>query len=157
MKELEKNNILYLVKMGCDYEPDTYDMKGSDVGNYRIRGTFHDKNNDIIFIEFGSGCRYKNNKLINRTGLRIDHQFNTSIDWDENKSHIKIDYTELDSYNYTKSDILKYIKNKFGVCFNNLILIDTRLFDYDYTKIAGDEIKPDFNYIKPKNAEIVKH
>ena len=143
---MKKN--LYLVKMGCDYDERTTDMQGSDVGNYRIRGTFHDKNGDLIFIEFGSGCRYQNNKLISRIKLRIDHQFNASQDWDENKSHIKIDYQKLDAYNYTKSAILLYIANQFGVKFDNLILIDTSICNYDYRKIAGDEFIPDTEAIE---------
>ncbi len=135
---------LYLVKMGGDYNENTIDMQGSDVGNYRIRGTFHDQNNNLIFIEFGNGCSYnKNGKLFSRTKLRIDHQFNASQSWDENESHIKIKYEELDGYNYTKKDILQYIFNNFGVKFDNLELIDCCLCDYDYEKIAGDEFEPD--------------
>jgi len=143
---MEKN--LYLVKMGCDYNENETDMQGSDVGNYRIRGTFHDKKGNLIFIEFGSGCKYQNNKLINRIKLRIDHQFNASQDWDENKSHIKIDYQKLDAYNYTKKDILLYIQKKFGVKFDNLILIDRSICNYDYKKIAGDEFIPDTKAIE---------
>lgn len=139
---------LCLVKMGMDYDEKAIDMKGSNVGNYRIRGTFHDKNNNLIFIEFGNGMKYKNRKLISRIGLRVDHQFNMSIDRDENKSHIKIDYSSLDAYNYTKEDILKYIYNNFGVQFDELVLIDTRFCNYDYEKIAGDEFEPNIEDIK---------
>lgn len=133
---------LYLVKMGCDYnEENAPEMKGSDVGNYRIRGTFHDKNGDVIFVEFGNGCeRNKNGETINYIKLRVDSQFNTTIDWDCNKSGIKIDYDMLYNYNYTKKDILRYIKDVFGVEFNDLELIDTRFFNYDYKKIPGDEV-----------------
>lgn len=133
---------LYLVKMGMDYnEENAPEMKGSDVGNYRIRGTFHDKNGDVIFVEFGNGCkRNKDGKTINCRKLRVDFQFNTTIDWDCNISSIKIDYDMLDNYNYTKKDILRYIKDVFGVEFNNLELIDTRFFNYDYEKIPGDEV-----------------
>lgn len=147
---MEKN--LCLVKMGGDYDEKVIDMQGSDVGNYRIRGTFHDKNGNLIFIEFGSGCKYdrrhKKIELISRIKLRIDHQFNASQDWDENKSHIKIDYQKLEAYNYTKKDILLYIKNQFGVKFDNLILIDTSICNYDYKKIAGDEFIPDTKAIE---------
>lgn len=140
---------LYLVKMGMDYtEESDQSMIDSDVGNYRIRGTFHDCNNNLIFVEFGNGCKYKNKQLISRTQLRIDHQFNASQDWDENKSHIKIDYNELDAYKYTKQDILLYIKNKFGVKFDNLILIDLSICDYDYRQIAGDDFQPDIKAIE---------
>lgn len=133
---------LYLVKMGMDYnEENAPEMKGSDVGNYRIRGTFHDKNGDVIFVEFGNGYeRNKDGKTIFDIKLRVDFQFNTSIDWDCNISSIKIDYDMLDNYNYTKKDILRYIKDVFGVEFNNLELIDTRFFNYDYEKIPGDEV-----------------
>lgn len=143
---MEKN--LYLVKMGCDYNESETEMQGSDVGNYRIRGTFHDKNNNLIFIEFGSGCKYAKNKLVSRIKLRIDHQFNASQDWDENKSHIKIDYQILDAYNYTKKDILLYIQKQFGVKFDNLILIDRTICNYDYKQTAGDEFIPDEKAIK---------
>lgn len=139
---------LYLVKMGGDYDEKNTDMKGSDVGNYRIRGTFHDKNNNLIFIEFGSALKYKGKKIISRIKLRVDHQFNMSIDRDENVSHIKIDYKSLEAYNYTKKDILKYIYNNFGVQFDELVLIDTRLCNYDYEKISGDEFQPNLEDIK---------
>lgn len=133
---------LYLVKMGCDYtEESAPEMRGSDVGNYRIRGTFHDKNGDVIFIELGNGYERDNKgNIINATKLRVDFQFNTAIDWDCNVSSIKIDYDMLDKYNYTKKDILKYIKDVFGVEFDNLELIDTRFFDYDYETTPGDEV-----------------
>lgn len=133
---------LYLVKMGCDYtEESAPEMRGSDVGNYRIRGTFHDKNGDVIFVEFGNGyIRDDKGKSINAIKLRVDFQFNTSIDWDCNKSSIKIDYDMLDKYNYTKKDILRYIKDVFGVEFDNLELIDTRFFNYDYHETPGDEV-----------------
>lgn len=140
---------LYLVKMGMDYDNNNLEMKGSDVGNYRIRGTFHDKNGDVIFVEFGNGCQYdKNFKKISNIKLRVDFQFNASIDWDCNNSSIKIDYDLLDNYNYTKQDILRYIKDVFGVEFDNLDLIDTSLFNYDYKEITGDEIKPDLKKIE---------
>lgn len=138
---MEKN--LYLVKMGCDYKENEGDMMGSDVGNYRIRGTFHDSENNLIFVEFGSGCSFKNGKMTSRIKLRVDHQYNASIDWDENKSHIKIDYDALDAYNYTKKDILQYIFNNFGVKFDNLELIDCSICNYEYKEIAGDDFQPD--------------
>lgn len=145
-KEIKK---ICLVKMGMDYtEESDQSMTGSDVGNYRIRGTFHDCNGDLIFIEFGNCYKYLNHKPINRIGLRIDHQFNTTKSWDENKSHIKINYKQLEAYNYTKHDILKYIKNKFGVKFDELILIDSTICDYEYREIAGDEFQPDTKAIK---------
>lgn len=140
--------ILYLVKMGCDYDNREIDMMGSDVGNYRIRGTFHDINNNLIFVEFGNGCQYKGKKLISRIKLRLDHQFNASQDWDENKSHIKINYDELDGYNYTKNDILLYIYKKFGVQFDKLELIDTSICNYDYKEISGDTFNPNNEEIK---------
>ena len=135
--------ILYLVKMGMDYDQKTIDMEGSDIGNYRIRGTFHDKNNDLIFIEFGNAYEFKNKKPISKIKLRVDHQFNASNDWDENNSHIKIDYEALKTYNYTKQDILKYIHKTFGVKFDELQLIDTTITNYNYREIAGDEFQPD--------------
>lgn len=139
--------ILYLIKMGCNYKKNEGDMIGSDVGNYRIRGTFHDNKNNLIFIEFGNGCKFKDGKMTSRIKLRVDHQFNASIDWDENKSHIKINYDALDAYNYTKKDILQYIFNNFGVKFDNLELIDRSFCDYEYSEIAGDEFQPDFKAI----------
>lgn len=145
---MENKKILYLVKMGCDYDEKATDMQGSDVGNYRIRGTFHDKNGNLIFVEFGNGCQYKNKELISRTKLRIDHQFNVSQSWDENESHIKINYKQLDAYNYTKKDILQYIYKKFGVKFDALELIDTSICNYNYREVAGDEFKPDIKAIE---------
>lgn len=141
---------LYLVKMGMDYnEKKDPSMIGSDVGNYRIRGTFHNCNGDLVFVEFGNGCEYdKNKKLVSRIKLRIDHQFNISKSWDENKSHIKINYNQLDGYRYTKKDILTYIKNKFGVKFDNLILIDTSICDYEYRITPGDEFQQDLKAIE---------
>ena len=140
---------LYLVKMGMDYTAESApDMMGSDVGNYRIRGTFHDKNGDVIFVEFGNGYQRDNKgKSINAIKLRVDSQFNTSIDWDCNNSNIGINYDMLDKYNYTKRDILKYIKDVFGVEFDNLELIDTRFFNYDYHEVPGDEIIVDTNKV----------
>lgn len=141
---MENKKILYLVKMGMDYtEEKDPSMMGSDVGNYRIRGTFHDKNRNLIFVEFGNGCQYKNKELISRIKLRIDHQFNASLSWDENISHIKINYDRLDAYNYTKKDILQYIYKKFGVKFDALELINTSICNYNYREIAGDEFHPD--------------
>ena len=141
IKNLRKN--LYLVKMGGDYKNEG-DMLGSDVCNYRIRGTFHDKDNNLIFIEFGHTCQYNSKeKVISRIKLMVHHQFNASKDWNENNSHIKIDYEELKAYNYTKKDILSYIYNKFGVKFDKLELIDCCTCDYDYKKIAGDKFEPD--------------
>lgn len=138
---------LYLVKMGGNYE-NKGEMEGSDVGNYRIRGTFHNSNGDLIFIEFGNGMQWKNKKCVSRIQLRIDSQYNKTISDDENKSHIKIDYEELKSYRYTKEDILKYIYKNFGVKFDNLKLIDSCITNYDYNKIAGDEFVPDEKAIK---------
>lgn len=143
MENFNNKKILYLVKMGVDYDEKNTDMTGSDIGNYRIRGTFHDIKNNLIFIEFGNGCSFKNGKMTSRIKLRIDHQFNASIDWDENKSHIKIDYDALDAYNYTKKDILQYIFNNFGVKFDNLELIDCSICNYEYREIAGDDFQPD--------------
>lgn len=140
--------ILYLVKMGCDWDERATDMANSDVGNYRIRGTFHDKNGDVIFVEFGNGYAFKNGKPCSRTKLRIDHQFNTSIDWDQNKSNIKIDYDALDAYEYTKKDILRYIFNNFGVQFDRLELIDLKFCDYNYRETPGDEFIPDMKAIE---------
>lgn len=141
--------VLYLVKMGMDFDQNG-EMRGSDVGNYRIRGTFHDKNGDVIFVELGNGFqRDKKGKIISSNiKLRVDFQFNTTIDWDCNKSSIKIDYDLLDNYNYTKQDILRYIKDVFGVEFDSLELLDTRLCNYDYKEIPGDEVKPDFKKIE---------
>ena len=137
---------LYLVKMGMDYKNEG-EMKGSDVGNYRIRGTFHNKKGELIFIEFGRGYERKGKKTLSTIKLHIDHQFNASKDWDENKSHITINYETLKDYNYTKKDILKYIHKKFGVKFDELELIDTCLCDYDYKKIGGDEFTPNYEEI----------
>ena len=129
--------------MGMDYKSEG-EMEGSDVGNYRIRGTFHDKDNKLIFIELGNTPEYDNKgRITSHIKLRVDHQFNTNKDWDENKSHIKIDYEELKAYRYTKKDILLYIYNKFGVKFDNLELIDRCTCDYDYKEIAGDKFEPD--------------
>lgn len=139
---------LYLVKMGMDYKNEG-EMKGSDVGNYRIRGTFHNKKGDLIFIEFGRGYE-RNNKgeTISCIKLHVDHQFNASKDWDENKSYIAINWEDLKDYNYTKADILRYIKKKFGVKFDELELIDTCLCNYDYKKISGDEFEPNYEEIE---------
>lgn len=147
------NKILYLVKMGWDYDESTPDMVGSDVGNYRIRGTFHDSNNNLIFAEFGNGIIWKVNKkgesiISSRIGLRIDHLFNATQDWDENQSHIDFRKDNLKAYRYTKADILKYIYKKFKVRFESLELIDCRFVDYDYKITAGDEVKIDIELIK---------
>lgn len=147
---MKNKNILYLVKMGCDYtEESDVEMIGSDIGNYRIRGTFHDKNNDLIFIEFGNGYE-RNSKGIttSKIKLRVDHQFNKTKSDDENESHIKIDYEKLKKYNYTKKDILKYINRKFGVKFDKLELIDTTITNYNYNLIPGDDFKPNLEEIK---------
>lgn len=134
---------LYLVKMGMDYKEEG-EMTGSDVGNYRIRGTFHDKDNNIIFVEFGIGYeRNSKGKTISSIKLCVDFQFNTTISWDCNESSIKIDYDLLKNYNYTKADILRYIKDVFGVEFNSLELIDTSICNYDYHTTTGDNFRPD--------------
>lgn len=134
---------LYLVKMGMDYKEEG-EMTGSDVGNYRIRGTFHDKDNNIIFVEFGRGYeRNSKGKTISSIKLCVDFQFNTTISWDCNESSIKIDYELLKNYNYTKADILRYIKDVFGVEFESLELIDTSVCNYDYHTTPGDTFQLD--------------
>lgn len=145
----KKEKVLYFLGMGCDYsEEKDPAMKGSDVGNYRIRTTFHNKNGDIIFLEVGNGCQYNNKFVkISDIALRVDHQYNKTISNDENESHIKIDRDILKKYKYTKKDVINYINEVFGVLFDDIIILD-RFSEFDYHKETGDTFKPNFEKIE---------
>ena len=140
---------LYFMGMGMVYDPKKEtDMSGSDVGNYRIRTTFHDKNGDVIFIEFGRGYKRKDGKIISSIALCIDHQFNMTLDKNENGSHIVIDYNEVGKYSYTKADIVKYLNKTFGTKFNDIEVLDPRYSRFDCDKYCGDEFTPDYEEIE---------
>lgn len=140
---------LYFMGMGMDYDPtERMDMAGSDVGNFRIRTTFHDKNGDVIFVEFGNGYIWHNQKVISHIGLRVDFQFNKSVDEDCNKSGIKIDRDKLDKYRYTKKDIVAYLNETFGTEFEDIEVLDVRLSRFDCNKHCGDEFTPNYEEIE---------
>lgn len=140
---------LYFMGMGMDYDPARdIDMAGSDVGNYRIRTTFHDKNGDIIFVEFGRGYLRENKKVISSIALRIDFQFNKSVDEDCNKSGIKIDYEKLNQYRYTKKDIVAYLNETFGTEFDDIEVLERRFSKFDCDKYCGDEFTPNYEEIE---------
>ena len=126
--------------MGMNYNPQIEtDMKGSDVGNYRIRTTFHDKDNNIIFIEVSRGyelddkMRYKNT-----IKLHIDSLYNKTISEDENKSYIEPNEKYI--HNYTKKDILYFINRSFNTDFEELEVV-SHLSQFDYDKMTGDTFK----------------
>lgn len=140
---------LYFMGMGMDYDPkDRTDMEGSDVGNFRIRTTFHDKNGDVIFVEFGSGCVWNNGKVISNIGFRVDFQYNRTIDENCNKSAITIDHEKLKNYRYTKRDIVKYLNETFGTDFDDIEVLNVRYSKFDCYKDCGDEFVPNYEEIE---------
>lgn len=136
-----KTNKLYFLAMGMNYtEEKNTDMKGSDIGNYRIRTTFHDSRGDVIFIEATRGYERekKGNQYIitNNIKLHIDHLFNKTISDDENKSHIKPNEKYLK--NYTKKDLLYFINKQFNTNYDEIVVVSS-LSQFDYNKTTGDE------------------
>ncbi len=140
---------LYFMGMGMDYDPaKEIDMAGSDVGNYRIRTRFNDKNGDIIFVEFGRGYLRENGKVISSIALCVDHQFNWTIDENENGSHIVVDREQLKKYRYTKKDIVAYLNETFGTEFDDIEVLDVRYSKFDCHKYCGDEFTPNYEEIE---------
>lgn len=114
---------LYFMGMGMNFTSE--EVKGSDVGNYRIRTTFKDNNNNIIFVEFSRGHKLEriNNKLVitSDLALHVGHLFNLSVSDNENESHIK---SNSEGYLYTKADIIRFINDNFNVSFDDIIILD---------------------------------
>ena len=152
-----KTNKLYFLAMGCDYvagEKHAEDMTGSDVGNYRIRTTFHDSENNVIFAEFSRGYEYDENlKIKNSIKLCINHLYNKTISDDENESHI--DFRSDNYGNYTKKDILDYINKKFKTNYDELVVV-SHLSQFDYNKTTGDDFVLDVKKLS-KTLEIEKY
>lgn len=142
MGKLEKENKLYFLAMGMDFTPERdTDMKESDVLNYRIRTTFHDKDNNIIFIEVSRGYeRDSKGRNTNTIKLHINHLYNRTLSENENDSYIRPN----DKYikNYTKEDILYFINKSFGTNFEELIVV-SHLSQFDYNKTTGDNFRLD--------------
>lgn len=140
---------LYFMGMGCDYDPARdIDMAGSDVGNYRIRTTFHDKKGDVIFVEFGRGYLRENGKVISSIALRVDYQYNRTESEDCNLSSIKINYEKLNKYRYTKKDIVAYLNETFGTEFEDIEVLDRCYSKFDCYKYCGDEFIPNYEEIE---------
>ena len=125
----ENAKVLYFQGMGWPFDEEA--AQQSDVGNYRICTSFKNLEGKQIFIEFAKGPRYdtKNKrKVITDYALFIPDLFvvtnDPEID-DSNKSRIKVDwmYTR-DNYEYTKTDITKWINENLNCDFDTIEVLD---------------------------------
>jgi hypothetical protein len=152
MKKGNKNTVeiikaepktLYFAGMGCDFWKDDPIRNNSDIGNYRIRTTFKDQNNNIIFVEFSNGASYiyKGSKphLVDYMQLVVNHLYNRTLSDNENESHIK---SNAEGFRYTKADIIKFIELNFNVRFDDIVILNRCLSGFDYKKTTGDEFIP---------------
>jgi hypothetical protein len=131
----KQNKVLLFEGAGMNFYDDK-DKMFSDVGNHRIRTAFINNDNQHIYIELGHCRQYVGkSKTVYRLGLRIDHLFNISISSDSNISSIKTDFIELrDGYEYTKTDIIKWINKNLNCSFTDIQVLS----NFEGYRVHGD-------------------
>lgn len=124
---------LYFEGAGLDF----YESCPSDVGNYRIRTAFKNLNGDSIYIELGRSSRFcqvgkngktlKKPKLVSEWALHIDYVFEIVPGEKDNcnNSRINYDWQHIkDNYDYTKSDITRWINENLNCDFDTIEVLD---------------------------------
>jgi len=135
-----KQNTLYFVGMGMEFEPSTI----NHIGNHRIRTYFKDNKGVLCFVEFGAGMEKK--------FLRCDHAlYNTkkfNEEWgslherDETEKRISLLEKIRGDYNqYTKQTILKLINDNFKTNYNDVVVLEYFISTGDYTSFSEGVLK----------------
>lgn len=117
-------NILYFEGAGIDFNIKEHN---SDVGNYRIRTVFKNKNGHLIYLECQRGNRYFKNKVISNNTLYVSACFDITKNPDCNQSNLlKPDEQKniINAFDYTKEHITKWINSKFNANFNSIQVLD---------------------------------
>ena len=117
-------NILYFEGAGGDFNIKEHN---SDVGNYRIRTVFKDKNGHLIYLECQSGNRYFKNKIISNNALYVSFCLDITKNPDCNESNLlKSDEQRniINAFDYTKEHITKWINSKCNVNFDSIQVLN---------------------------------
>jgi hypothetical protein len=97
--------------------------KATDVTNCRIRTAFTNNDGNKIYLELGSAS-ICNKNIMARYWMHIDHVFYITGGKDDcNESQIKFDWESLKSYDYSISDITKWINKNLNCSFDNILVL----------------------------------
>ena len=105
----------------------TYDT-GTDIGNYRIRTKFINKDGRRFFVEFGTA--------VNKEYTRCDHSIDMDKDVNNYAGLERAAKTEHSICRYTPENILKLVNDTFDCSFTELFIDNFDLSTDDITCIS---------------------
>lgn len=97
---------LYLKKMGCDFFKGDTSTKASDVGNYRVRVAYRNKNGELVHGDFSR--------------LPLNNTITTDLQVGYSRHLIK----GAGEHHYTIADILKVVNSDSAIQYDNAEVVE---------------------------------